>query len=233
MTNVIRIDLMRKFELKTFQFSQSYLFFWDKFEKANCKEIVVGNLLTVDFLESMIELADRDLDDRVVQHLLKDPVSDGGQYDMLNNLLNKYGLLPQYLYPDSFNASMSGMINRLVTSKLREFTIILRVVAANERAAEKSKMVQEIYGILVTALGRPPKPQEEFTWEYVDKDEVFHSVKTNALDFYKMSGYDINDQLSLMNDPRHEYGKKYTIDRLGNVRGGRVWNGIFELTGSV
>ena len=43
----------------------------------------------------MIDLADSKLDDRVVQHLFKDPESDGGQWSMVSNLVEKYGLVPQ------------------------------------------------------------------------------------------------------------------------------------------
>jgi len=34
-TNVFRVPLMKKYDLKQFQLSQAYLFFWDKLEKAN------------------------------------------------------------------------------------------------------------------------------------------------------------------------------------------------------
>lgn len=76
---------MRKYNLDSFELSQAYLFFWDKLEKANF------------FLENVIDLADEDLDSRLVQRLLADPVSDGGQWDMVFNLVEKYGLVPQAL----------------------------------------------------------------------------------------------------------------------------------------
>ncbi|KAK0914718.1 bleomycin hydrolase, partial [Friedmanniomyces endolithicus] len=71
---------MKKHNLKEFELSQAYLFFWDKLEKANW------------FLEQMIDTAAQDLDSRLVQELLSAPVSDGGQWDMAANLIAKYGL---------------------------------------------------------------------------------------------------------------------------------------------
>jgi bleomycin hydrolase len=34
-TNVFRVGLIKKYKLNGFELSQSYLFFWDKLEKAN------------------------------------------------------------------------------------------------------------------------------------------------------------------------------------------------------
>lgn len=72
---------MRKYNLKEFELSQGYLFYWDKLEKANY------------FLEQILDTAGEDLDGRLVQRLLEAPVGDGGQWDMAANLLEKYGLV--------------------------------------------------------------------------------------------------------------------------------------------
>jgi aminopeptidase C len=57
--------------------SQSYLFFYDKLNKANY------------YLELMIENADLPIDDRIIAHLSSSGsiISDGGQWDMVVNLL--------------------------------------------------------------------------------------------------------------------------------------------------
>lgn len=72
---------MRKYNLREFELSQAYLFYWDKIEKANW------------FLEQVIDTVDEDLDGRLIQRILEDPVSDGGQWDMIANLVEKYGLV--------------------------------------------------------------------------------------------------------------------------------------------
>lgn len=72
---------MRKYNLKEFELSQGYLFYWDKLEKANY------------FLEQILDTAEEDLEGRLVQRLLEGPVGDGGQWDMAANLLEKYGLV--------------------------------------------------------------------------------------------------------------------------------------------
>lgn len=73
----------------------------------------------------VIDTTDEPLDGRLVQWLLHAPVNDGGQWDMVVNLVEKYGLVPQILYPDSFNAKASSRINWLITAKLREAALTL------------------------------------------------------------------------------------------------------------
>ena len=119
-TNVFRVALMRRYGLESFELSQAYLFFWDKLEKANY------------FLENIIDTAasGEDLDGRLVQRLLADPVSDGGQWDMVFNLVDKYGLVPHDLYPDSWSAAASSTLNYVVVAKLRGYAVKLRALVA-------------------------------------------------------------------------------------------------------
>lgn len=67
--NVFRIAIMQKYDIKSFELSQAYLFFWDKVEKANY------------FLESILDTVGEDVDSRIVAALMASPVGDGGQWD--------------------------------------------------------------------------------------------------------------------------------------------------------
>ncbi|KIW84089.1 hypothetical protein Z517_03335 [Fonsecaea pedrosoi CBS 271.37] len=228
-TNVLRVPIMKKHNLKEFELSQSYLFFWDKMEKANW------------FLEQMIDTADKDLGDREVQELLGAPVNDGGQWDMASNLVEKYGLVPQKLYPDSYNAMNSSAMGSILTTKLREDGLALRAlvhngVSSNTRRSSslllaKAKMMREIHCILTLMLGPPPKPDEKFTWEFYDKDEKYHKLAMTPLELAKslstpsvvrsLGGAEVSRMFSLVNDPRNKYMSHLTVSRLGNVVGGR------------
>jgi len=186
------------------------------------------------FLEQIIDTLNEPLDGRLVQELLSSPVGDGGQWDMVVNIVEKYGLVPQTLYPDSFNAKSSSRINWLVTAKLREAALSLRSLAdasTSDKSSDlykyKSKVMQEIYGALVLAFGAPPKPEDTFTWSYTDKDGKYQSLSTTPLDFYKSNigvaseKGGVSERFSLVNDPRNEYMRLLTVDRLLNVAGGR------------
>ena len=226
-TNVFRVALMRRHGLKEFELSQAYLFFWDKIEKANY------------FLEQILDTVDEDLDGRLVQALLGQPVSDGGQWDMVANLVEKYGLVPQVLYPDSWNAMNSGAIDSIITTKLREDALDLRRLACRASSASsrasllkiKEQMVRDIHRVLTLTLGPPPSPSKEFTWEYYDADEKFHRLETTPLGFARelssaeavraCGGTDVHRLFSLVNDPRNAYGELLSVSRLGNIVGGR------------
>ncbi|KAG5988301.1 hypothetical protein E4U43_004788, partial [Claviceps pusilla] len=189
-TNVFRVALMKKYKVESFELSQNYLYYYDKLEKANW------------FLEQVIATADEDLEGRLVQRLLGDLVSDGGQWDMVYNLVDKYGLVPQALYPDSWNAQNSSVLNAVLKTKLREFALTLRGVvvgsesgaAGRERrepgatrsvSALKADMMKEIQHIITLLLGPPPHPAEEFEWTYVDGDNKVHELSITPREFAK------------------------------------------------
>ena len=96
------------------EFSQNYFMFCDKLEKANY------------FLENIIKSRDKSYESRLITHLLKAPVQDGGQWDMFVNLINKYGAVPKDEMPETYHSSKSGAMNYILTHKLREFASILR-----------------------------------------------------------------------------------------------------------
>ncbi|OXV05854.1 hypothetical protein Egran_06381 [Elaphomyces granulatus] len=225
-TNIFRVALMKKYSLKEFELSQAYLFYWDKIEKANW------------FLEHVIDTAEEDLDSRLIQELFGKPVQDGGQWDMVANLVNKYGLVPQSLYPDSYNAKNSSKLVSLMTTKLREQALVLRDLARSKSSRadvllseKKDKFLQEIHGILTIMLGPPPSPEKKFTWDFYDANGNFHRLSLSPLEFAMglsskdslraCGGINVHELFSLVNDPRNPYERLLTVDRLGNISGGR------------
>jgi bleomycin hydrolase len=220
---------MQKYELDSFELSQAHLFFWDKLEKANW------------FLEQILSTLNEPLEGRLMQRLLGEPLSDGGQWDMVHNLVEKYGLVPQALYPDSFSARSSSVLNSLIFTKLREFALKLRWLAAEKSSCGsieetvaymetvKADMVRQIHSILVTTLGPPPAVDAEFTWEFVDRTGRARRVRTTpkafARDIYTpkfgVTASDVAGMVSLVDDPRNPAMFPLEVERLGNVVGGR------------
>ncbi|GAA6038351.1 hypothetical protein JCM8097_007604 [Rhodosporidiobolus ruineniae] len=233
-TNYMRILMGRKFDLGEFQLSQSYLFYYDSLSKANY------------LLENILDLTDKPFDDRMIQHLLTDPEGDGGQWDMIVNLFTTFGLVPQSVYGESYSSSATSKLDGLLTTKLREYALELRALYGQSMAAlaemddgrtyaekkavavqaarkRKEEQMAEVYRVLAIALGAPPKPTDKFTWSYYSKsDKKYHEVETTPLEFYrKYCQVDVTTHLSLVNDPRHDYGSLLQVDRLGNVWGGQ------------
>ncbi|XP_064425094.1 bleomycin hydrolase [Latimeria chalumnae] len=218
--NVIRLPVMKKFNIEEFEFSQSYLFFWDKIERCYY------------FLNAFIETAQRKepVDGRLVQFLLSNPTNDGGQWDMLVNIIEKYGLVPKKCFPESHNSEASRRMNDVLNHKMREYCLRLRNMVSSdstkdELAAALDTMIEEVFRVVSICLGTPP---QTFTWEFRDKEKNYLKIgPLTPLQFYKEHVkhlYNMEDKLCLVNDPRpqNQYGKAYTVEFLGNMVEGRM-----------
>ena len=214
--NFLRHKIEKNLNIKNFELSQGYLFFFDKLEKANY------------FLQAIIDTADRGLDDRLVRFLLQTPQQDGGQWDMIVAVIKKYGILPKKLMPDTFHMENSRMLNDLLNKKLRIFAKELRDLHArgkseNELISVKNKQVEEVYTFLCVMLGTPLK---HFDFEYYDKDDNFHrDLGLSPQSFYeKYIGTDLDDYISIINAPTKDkpYNRSFTVEYLGNVIGAKA-----------
>lgn len=214
--NLFRVTAMEKLGLEKFELSQTYAMFWDKIEKSNF------------FLESIIRTADEPVDGRLLTHLLKDPIQDGGQWDMFVNLIKKYGVVPKSVMPEAESSTNSRYMNWLITAKLREFAAELRRMHANGAAetslrARKVEMMAVIYRMTAIHLGEPP---QSFEWQWRDKDGNFHrDGRLTPQEFYqRYSPYNLDDMACLIHCPTPDkpFNALYTIDYLGNVVEGDI-----------
>ena len=212
--NVLRAKMIEKYDLPTMEFSQSYLFFYDQLEKANL------------FLQGVIDTRKLPFEDRKVDWLFSNPLSDGGQFTGVSNLITKYGLVPAEAMPETFQANNTSQMSNLISLKLREFGLEIRA-AQKARPAElqemKVRQLSEIYRILALCLGEPVK---EFEWIRCDKSNNIVSRKTyTPMSFYQeFIGEDLeNNYVMIMNDPTREYGKVYEIDYDRHVYDGHNW----------
>lgn len=213
--NSMRLSLMKKYNLENFEFSQSYMFFWDKLEKSNY------------FLESIIATRDEDVDGRLVSWILRDPVCDGGQWDMFVNLLDKYGAVPKSCMNETFHSGNSPHLNFMLSHKLREFAMVLREKTAKKATPAqlkkiKEEMLTEIYRILVVHLGEPP---QKFNWCFRDKKKKHYAFRNlTPQEFLKKHvPCDYENKVSIIHAPTKDkpYGKTFTVNFLGNIVGGK------------
>ncbi|MFU0469486.1 aminopeptidase C [Gardnerella vaginalis] len=161
--NTLRYELMHKWDLEDFEFSESYLFFWDKIEKANA------------YLENVLATLDEDVNSRVFECINYGPIDDGGWWQMFVNLVNKYGLVPKSAYPDSQNAIDSDSFVQYINTKLREFAAEMREAHKNGTSLEelremKVRDLETIYRMTSIALGEPPAKFDFFA-RTKDEDE--------------------------------------------------------------
>ncbi|MGV3322981.1 aminopeptidase C [Streptococcus hyovaginalis] len=213
--NTFRHKLITEFKLDNFELSQAHTFFWDKYEKSNW------------FLENIIATADQELGSRKVKFLLDVPQQDGGQWDMVVSLFEKYGVVPKAAYPESISSSNSRELNQYLNKLLRQDAQLLRELIAQGAdqetvQAKKEALLEEVFNFLAMTLGLPPR---SFDFAYRDKDNHYHSDKNiTPQDFYtKYVGLKLEDYVSIINAPTADkpYGKSYTVALLGNVVGSR------------
>ena len=213
--NTFRHKMIAGFQLEEFELSQAHTFFWDKYEKSNW------------FLEQVLATADQELTSRKVKFLLDTPQQDGGQWDMVVALFEKYGVVPKSVYPESISSSNSRELNQYLNKLLRQDAQILRdlVTSGADAAAaqaKKEELLQEIFNFLAMTLGLPPRT---FDFAYRDKDNNFHSESglTPQAFYKKYVDIKLDDYVSIINAPTVDkpYGKSYTVEMLGNVVGAR------------
>ena len=216
--NVLRHQAMKKLGTTNFFFSQIYCFFYDQLEKSNL------------FLQGIIDTRRLSIDDRQVMWLFENPLSDGGTYTGVADLVSKYGVVPQEVMAETYVSNSTSEFNSHLKRKLREYGILLREKAdkgagVKELEAEKVEMMKTVYRMLTLAYGEPVK---SFTWAPKDANgKAMAEAKTyTPLEFYKMvsDGTDLNaDYVMLMNDPSRPYNKVYEIAYDRHVYDGHNW----------
>jgi bleomycin hydrolase len=214
--NTMRHDIKDRFHISDeFQLSQSYTLFWDKFEKANY------------FYENVLKTATEPLDSRRVSFLLTTPQQDGGQWDMIVSIIEKYGLVPQSIYPESKASSATAELNNTLNTLLRHDATVLRGLVAQQASKDKisnarNEMLANVYRLLSLTLGEPPV---QFDFEYRDELHNFHVERQlTPQDYYqKFVSWDLDEYISVINAPTADkpFDATYNVDMLGNVVGGR------------
>ena len=223
-TNQIRPLVMKKYNLASFNFSNNYCYFWDILEKANL------------FLENVIATADRDFDDRAVVTFFRAPVADGGVWNLFYNVVEKYGIVPASVMPETANSNNTSQMLSILSERLRKAGYEIREASAvpakgkkavAQRAdkvfAIKMAALKDVYRVLALCLGEPPA---EFTWRYQTKDGKIESLSSTPLDFWKEirpADFGADSYIMIMNDPTREYYKRYEIDNYRNTYEGINW----------
>ena len=234
--NVLRLKIVKRYNLPNdFEFSQTYLFFYDQLEKSNL------------FLKHIIDTRKKDLNSRIIIHLLSQPISDGGQYNMLINLINKYGLIPKTSMRETFQSNNTNKFSKILNNKLREHAKIIREMSDSEFKNINTyvkNVMSEIYRLCVIFLGEPP---HRITWEYYTKKNRKSSKKgkhiskkrhkkrkktqkggslkqykinknITPIEFYKKYvKYDLNNVICLINNPIRPYYKLYNATFFNNM----------------
>ena len=215
--NLFRPMAMKKFKLSEFEFSESYLYFYDLLEKANL------------FLNNMEISANLPMENEKVRWYLKSPVDDGGQWINFVNLAKKYGMVPKETMGETNSSENTSLLTKFINTKLREDAIELRDLKnaktdTKKLATRKVEMLSEIYRMLALNLGEPPT---EFQWRYKDKDKKIADTKTYTPQSFMAEIFgdtNLDDYVMIMNDPSRPFWKHYEVENYRNTEEGNNWH---------
>ena len=214
--NVMRAKAIARYNLPSLEFSQAYSFFWDQLEKSNL------------FLQGVIDTAKEPMSNQTVEWLFKHPLSDGGTFTGVADIVSKYGLVPKEVMPETYSSEHTSQMSSLIGLKLKEYGLELREsvqkgMDVKKIEARKTEMLETVYRILVLTLGVPPT---EF--DYVRKDvkgnpvETEHHTPMSFLEKYGDKNL-LTNYVMVMNDPSREYYKCYEIDFDRHRYDGKNW----------
>lgn len=215
--NIFRPMVMKQFNLAEFEFSESYLYFYDLLEKANL------------FLTHMEDFASLPIDNDKVRWYLQSPVSDDGQWANFVNLAKKYGLVPKEAMAETNSSENTSVLTRFISTKLREDALEIRDLKSNKVDqkkidARKIEMLSEVYRMLALNLGEPPV---EFQWRYKTKDKTVSELKTFTPQSFMneiFGNINLDDYVMIMNDPSRPFWKHYQVENYRNTEEGSDWH---------
>ena len=212
--NTLRYEFEQDYHVKDFEFSQNYLSFWDRVEKANT------------FLTLMIQTAQVEDGDRRIEMLMKAPDEDGGQWANAVSLIKKYGLVPKYAMPETVVSNNTAEFEQVMGTKLRldakKLREAVRSCATDEEIQNmKQQCMEEVYRMCVYAFG---EPVNKFDLEYRDKDDNFHKeYDLTPQEFYqKYTRQNIEDYVVLANAPDRPYQTYYAMPDEDNIVDGAM-----------
>ena len=219
-TNILNSDLIDTYNLpKNFTLSNTHLFFYDKLEKCNY------------FIDNVLNSLDKKFDSRLVRFLIKDPITDGGNWHMAINLIKKYGILPESNMRESRQSSNSRYLNYFLKDNMMIYMKQIRqaysklgnkIYAKKTILKLKSDILGHIYKILCYFLG---KPVTEFDWSYYDSNKNYKIVKNlTPLKFYhNVMSFEPKDYVICINYPLKQYpfNKVYNIKYCNNMTNGQ------------
>ena len=202
--NILRDEMIKKYDMGNFEFSQTYGMFWDVLEKSNR------------FLENVIDNRKKTIDSRINDFLFKKPIGDGGHFGNAAHIMDKYGVVPQEIMPEKYASLDNKWLMNTVRTALRRYGLMLREADKKDIQSIKEKALSDIYNILACNLGEPPT---EFEWTLKDKNGKMISTKTyTPLSFRdEFVNHDLEKEYVIfMDDPTRPYYRMYSVSNSRN-----------------
>lgn len=210
--NMFRHSVIEALNLENFEFSETYLFFWDKFERSNT------------YLNFFIENNNLSSSDEDFKFIVSDFTSDGGWWNMFTNLVNKYGLIPKSAMKETFQSDNSEDMNNILNEKLQScanYFFKNKNLSTKKKLSIKNETLKQIYNTLVKFLGEPPK---NFKWSYTNEENISNILSDITPFQFKniiIPSVDLKDFVVLTNIPgKLKYNTMYEVKHTSNTKEG-------------
>lgn len=208
--NMFRHSIINGLNLENFEFSEVYLFFWDKLERSNR------------YIRWFIDHPEVKPEDEAFKFIIEDYISDGGWWNMFANLVKKYGLVPKSAMKETFQSQDSDDMNKILNNCLQA---TVNYIYKNRKKLDEDELnelreetMKQIYNNLVKFLGEPPK---KFRWSYTDDDgesTIISEIEPHQFMNIVIPDVDINDFVVLTHLPgKLEEKKQYEVKYTNNV----------------
>lgn len=200
----------KEMDTENLEFSQSYLFFYEKYERYHRYLYYYVDINSIN---------EPNIKEHLLTFICQNPLSDGGQWDMIAAVIKKYGIVPKHIFQDSNYAKNSDAMNIILTEMLKQDWIILSKTTPNEIPELIQKMMKKVLTTLISFLGKPPDPNTTFDWDFTFNKNHAAWKNLTPLGLLEKSGFKPDEWISIVNDPReeHPYNNYYQIQYLGNV----------------
>jgi bleomycin hydrolase len=202
--NKLRLKSIYHMKLpQTFAFSASYMLFWDKYEK--CKY----------FLQKISKYAQLPLDDVNNHLLLRNMISDGGTWHMIQNLVEKYGVVPYDSMKESFHTMNTTQLHHYLNDFLKTSSQKIRELPNTQHKSYIEKQMKKVYILLVKAIGTPPKKVS-----FLQKGQKYSPQSFFKTQISTLSGCSIKNKVVLIHVPHLKTNQYYTVPELNNMQNG-------------
>lgn len=213
--NTIKYNIAKNLniDINELELSNNYIAFYDRLEKSN------------NAYENAINLEEIDFDYINKENIFRYCGSEGGRWEYFAAIINKYGIVPKNIMPDTFESHNWEKLEQIYTVKVeKDIYKLLKLKKDNSSIEEirkaKEKFIEENYIILSKILG---EPKLEFTYKYKDVNNKIKIIeKITPLEFKeKFLSLKLENFVQIGNLPMYnkEYGKVYRKKYIGNVIG--------------
>jgi len=207
--NVFRHAIINGMGIDNFEFSETYLFFYDKLERADS------------FLRWHMDHLDRKPGDRDFEFVITNTLQDGGWWHMFVGLVKKYGLIPKDAMKETYHSGDSEDMNSIIVEKLHGAVHWMRRNRKADHEEKREAVLEDVHRLLTLFLGEPPK---KFRWSFTtDEGEstIIEGLTPMSFKDLVFSSFDLDDFVSIANLPSKQLkmNQKYEVVETHNIVG--------------